>query len=68
MSEKTREVAYCVVVNHEEQYSIWEADRDLPGGWTATGHSGTRAECLSHIDEVWKDMRPLSLRRAMVST
>ena len=51
-----------VVVNHEEQYSIWWDDRDLPPGWTATGFEGSREECLSHIDEVWTDMRPLSAR------
>ncbi|MBO3751361.1 MbtH family protein [Streptosporangiaceae bacterium NEAU-GS5] len=51
-----------VVVNHEEQYSIWWADRDLPAGWTATGFEGTREECLEHIEQVWTDMRPLSVR------
>ena len=56
---------YKVVVNHEEQYSIWPVDRDLPLGWREEGKRGTRAECLAHIDEVWTDMRPLSLRRAM---
>lgn len=56
---------YLVVLNDEEQYSIWPADRDLPVGWRAEGTEGTRAECLDHIDEVWTDMRPLSLRRRM---
>ncbi len=56
---------YRVVVNHEEQYSIWPADRQLPNGWTDEGRTGTKAECLAHIREVWTDMRPLSLRRAM---
>ena len=56
---------YRVVVNHEEQYSIWPADRDLPPGWRTDGFSGPEAGCLAHIDEVWTDMRPLSLRRAM---
>ena len=53
---------YRVVVNDEEQYSIWEADRDLPAGWRADGTRGTKKECLDHIDEVWTDMRPLSGR------
>jgi MbtH protein len=53
-----------VVLNDEEQYSIWEAGRDLPAGWHAEGFEGTREECLGHIDEVWTDMRPLSLRTA----
>jgi len=53
-----------VVVNHEEQYSIWPTGRELPGGWRATGHAGTREECLAHIEEVWTDLTPLSVRRA----
>lgn len=60
MSDDTR--TYLVVVNHEEQYSIWVASRELPDGWRATGMSGTEAECLAHIDEIWTDMRPLSIR------
>jgi len=56
---------YQVVVNHEEQYSIWPLDRELPGGWRAAGKTGPKAECLAHIERVWTDMRPLSLRRQM---
>jgi MbtH protein len=59
------DVTYRVVVNDEAQYSIWPADREAPLGWKAAGKEGTRAECLAHIDEVWTDMRPLSLRRQM---
>ena len=55
---------YLVVINHEEQYSIWSDAMDAPDGWRATGFAGTRDECLAHIDEVWTDMRPLSLRSA----
>jgi MbtH protein len=51
-----------VVVNHEEQYSIWPADGELPLGWKSDGFSGTKAACLAHIGEVWTDMRPRSLR------
>jgi len=58
------ETRYRVVRNHEEQYSIWPLQRDLPVGWEAVGKSGTKAECLDYIEEVWTDMRPLSLRRA----
>ena len=58
------ETRYRVVRNHEEQYSIWPLQRDLPLGWEAVGKSGTKAECLSYVEEVWTDMRPLSLRRA----
>jgi len=56
---------YKVVVNREEQYSIWPADRENPLGWSEVGKSGTKAECLAYIEEVWTDMRPLSLRRKM---
>lgn len=56
---------YQVVVNHEEQYSIWPATRELPLGWRAEGFSGRKADCLAHIEEVWTDMRPLSLRKKM---
>jgi MbtH protein len=56
---------YTVVVNHEEQYSIWFADRDLPNGWRAVGKTGPKKDCLAYIEEVWTDMRPLSLRKWM---
>ena len=58
---------YKVVVNHEEQYSIWFADRENPLGWKDAGKSGLKAECLAYIEEVWTDMRPLSLRKFMES-
>lgn len=56
---------YKVVVNHEEQYSIWPAYRELPLGWRAVGKEGLKDECLAYIEEVWTDMRPLSLRKKM---
>ena len=56
---------YNVVVNHEEQYSIWPADRESPAGWTVVGKSGLKVECLEYIKAVWTDMRPLSLRKIM---
>ncbi|ATE55700.1 MbtH family protein [Actinosynnema pretiosum] len=56
---------YAVVLNDEEQHSVWPADRDVPAGWRAEGFTGTRAECLAHVAEVWTDMRPLSLRLRM---
>lgn len=56
---------YQVVINEEEQYSIWPADREIPAGWRAAGKSGPKAECLAYVKEVWTDMRPLSLRKAM---
>ncbi|HUQ57172.1 MbtH family protein [Lentzea sp.] len=63
--EQDDKQTYRVVLNDEEQYSIWPTDRDLPAGWRADGTEGTRADCLAHIGEVWTDMRPLSLRRRM---
>ncbi|WP_051790247.1 MbtH family NRPS accessory protein [Streptomyces sp. NRRL S-1022] len=63
--EDTDERTYRVVLNDEEQYSVWLADRELPLGWRAEGTEGSRAECLAHIGTVWTDMRPLSLRRQM---
>lgn len=65
MSAQDEQIAYKVVVNHEEQYSIWPADRDNALGWRDAGKTGTREECLAHIKQVWTDMRPLSLRRQM---
>ncbi|HNP72023.1 MAG TPA: MbtH family protein [Kouleothrix sp.] len=56
---------YNAVVNDEEQYSIWPADRELPLGWKETGKRGTKSECLEYIKEIWTDMRPLSLRKKM---
>jgi MbtH protein len=58
-------IIYKVVVNHEEQYSIWPVDKEDALGWTDEGKSGTKEECLAHIKEVWTDMRPLSLRKKM---
>lgn len=56
---------YKVVMNHEEQYSIWPAQRENPLGWQDAGQSGLKSECLEYIKEVWTDMRPLSLRKKM---
>lgn len=56
---------YKVVVNHEEQYSLWPAEQENPSGWRDAGKQGSKQECLAYVDEVWTDMRPLSLRRMM---
>jgi len=63
--EKEDTTIYTVVINHEEQYSIWPEDRELPLGWNTVGKSGSKEECLAYIEEVWTDMRPLSLRKKM---
>jgi MbtH protein len=65
MSAEQAGDVWVVVVNDEEQYSIWPADRSLPSGWRAGGHSGDREACLSYIEKVWTDMRPLSVRKAL---
>jgi MbtH protein len=64
-SENVDNRAYRVVVNHEEQYSIWLADKPIPNGWRDVGKVGPKADCLSFIGEVWSDMRPKSLRDSM---
>ncbi|WP_371998716.1 MbtH family NRPS accessory protein (plasmid) [Tistrella mobilis] len=65
MSWGDETTVFDVVINHEEQYSIWPSYKPIPEGWRAVGKQGPKAECLAYIDEVWTDMRPLSLRRAM---
>ena len=59
------EVVYMVVVNDEEQYSLWRADEPPPKGWSPVGKSGSRTECLEYVKTIWVDMRPASLRRRM---
>ena len=56
---------YAVVMNDEEQYSIWPAHRDLPNGWKTVGVSGPKAECLEYIEKTWVDMRPKSVRERL---
>jgi MbtH protein len=63
--EREDTTVYKVVINHEEQYSIWPSDRENPLGWNDVGKQGTKQECLDYIEEVWTDMRPLSLRKKM---
>ena len=65
MFETAADELYCVVINHEEQYSIWPAGRDMPLGWKAVTEAQVKEDCLKHIEEVWTDMRPLSLRKAV---
>lgn len=68
MEERPDTTLYKVVVNHEEQYSIYFADRPLPVGWREAGKTGTKEECLAFIKETWTDMRPLSVRQKMDQT
>jgi uncharacterized protein YbdZ (MbtH family) len=64
-TDKEDTTIYRVVVNHEEQYSIWPEYKDIPLGWKDLGKVGPKAECLAYVKEVWTDMRPLSLRKKM---
>jgi MbtH protein len=67
MSDEQTDAAqiYKVVVNHEGQYSLWPVNRENPLGWTDAGKTGAKSECLAFVEEVWTDMRPLSLRTTM---
>ncbi len=64
-SEEDDGAIYRVIINDEEQYSVWPDFKAIPVGWRAAGKTGAKAECLAFINEVWTDMRPLSLRRQM---
>lgn len=63
--DSEKNIRYTVVINDEEQYSIWPAHRAAPAGWREVGVAGTKEECLDHIESVWTDMRPRSLRERM---
>lgn len=65
MSFDSESTVFQVVINHEEQYSIWPDYKPVPEGWKAVGVQGDKATCLEHIREAWTDMRPKSLREAM---
>jgi MbtH protein len=64
-SREEENESYAVVINQEEQHSIWPANMALPNGWTNCGMSGSKLACLSYIDDHWRDMRPKSLREKM---
>lgn len=59
---------YFVVKNHEEQYSIWPESKELPKGWEVVGEPATKSNCLARIEELWTDMRPLSVRKHLEAT
>jgi len=67
MSSASSNEAFKVLMNHEEQYSIWPADKPIPAGWRAVGKRAVKSACLAFIDETWTDMRPLSLRKSMAA-
>jgi MbtH protein len=61
------DIEFQVLVNDEEQYSLWPLANDVPAGWRPTGTTGSKQECMDHVDRVWTDMRPRSLRERMAS-
>jgi MbtH protein len=63
--EQDDRTVYKVLINHEEQYSLWPDELELPLGWRETGKRGSKDECVAYVDEVWTDMRPLSLRKQL---
>jgi MbtH protein len=65
MSWDSEDTVFRVVVNHEEQYSIWPDYLEIPNGWREVGKAGKKQDCLEYIKEHWTDMRPLSLRKHM---
>lgn len=65
MAFDREDALFKVLVNDEEQYSLWPDYKAVPGGWRETGTHGQKQECLDYVERVWSDMRPLSLRRAM---
>lgn len=65
MSFDSEDAVFKVVMNDEEQYSIWPDYKQIPNGWRAVGKTGNKKDCLAYIETVWTDMRPLSLRKAM---
>lgn len=67
-TENDDRIAYMAIMNHEEQYSLWQANRDVPLGWKDAGKRGTKAECLTYIKQMWTDMRPLGLRQKVDQT
>ncbi len=68
LDEDEDKTVYKVVINDEEQYSIWPVGRENPPGWREVGKSGSKAECLAYIGQVWTDMRPLSVRKRTQSS
>ena len=67
IQQQSPEAVFEVVMNDEEQYSIWPADKTLPPGWRLAGKRDVKTACLQFIDETWADMRPLSLRKEMAA-
>ena len=63
--DRDGEPTYIVVVNDEEQYSLWPSHRSVPGGWRSTGMQGSKADCIDYVDRTWTDITPLSVRRRL---
>jgi MbtH protein len=57
--------AYTVLINSEEQYSLWPSKKAVPAGWTCVGVYGSKTECLEHIEKTWLDITPRSVRERL---
>src|SRR5260370_40803580 len=62
---KDEQLEYKVLVNHEEQYSLWPTFKTIPPGWRQVGQIGSKAFCVTYVESVWTDIRPLSVRRTL---
>ncbi|OKI08080.1 protein mbtH [Streptomyces sp. CB02923] len=56
---------YLVLINDEDQYSLWPSFAEVPGGWRVAQQEASHAESLAYIEEHWTDMRPRSVVEAM---
>ena len=65
---ENEDTPFVVVVNHEEQYSIWPQHRAVPAGWRKVGEAASKAECLRYIEGHWTDLRPRSLREHLAAS
>jgi MbtH protein len=56
---------FLVLVNHENQHSIWPSFADVPAGWSVVHGEASRQSCLDYVEEHWTDLRPTSLIKSM---
>lgn len=59
---------YIVLINEEEQYSLWPSHKSIPEGWRSVGVTGSKAECVEYVDKVWTDITPLSVRKRLAQS
>ena len=66
--ESDRSEAFVVLINDEEQHSLWPAQKSIPAGWRIVGPRGSKAECLEYVERVWTDITPLTVRKRMAGS